>query len=214
MSDKATLIAEERTGTGTAESKRMRRSGRLPCVVYGQSGPTRTISVDSAEFNALVAAGYRVIKLSLGGESGQVMLKDVQYSLMGDDIVHADFIRIAAGEKITVTVAVELVGTAKGTKGAGILEQPLKEIEIECLPSAIPKEFAVNVIELDVDDIIRVKDVKMPAGVTSNMDPEAIVAQVVIREDEEEPEKAEGVSMPEVIGEKKEEGEGEAEEKK
>jgi large subunit ribosomal protein L25 len=202
-----TLKAETRGDFGTAVAKRLRRAGRLPVVLYGHGADTITLSVGNAEFNDILRGGSRTFLLSHGGAEEQVMLKDIQYNLMGDRIIHVDLTRLKAGERVTVSVRIELVGVAKGTKGEGVLEQPLKELEVKCLPSAIPQSLTVNVTELDIDGVVRISDMEMPEGVKPVTDTETIVTQIVVPVEEEEAEPDAGFDMPKVIGEKKEETE-------
>lgn len=216
MKETATLKADERNERGSSACMRLRKKGLMPAVLYGHKEGNIPITIDEAELMSLLASGAKVFTIDVGGNSQQAIIKEIQYSNMGDKVVHVDFNRIKAGETMTLNIAIEVVGTAKGTKGEGILEQPLKEIEVECLPSNIPDNFVVNVTELDLGEDIRVKDLEIPEGVKTEEDPETVIVQVVEPEEEEEIEEEEEgkFDMPEVIGEQEEESseEGESEE--
>jgi large subunit ribosomal protein L25 len=206
-----TLNAEIRSARGFGASKNLRREGRLPAVVYGHKKETQPILISRRDLDLMLAAGQRVVVLSVAGTEEQVMIKSLQYDTMGDNVIHADFIRIKAGEKVVVSVQLEILGTAKGAKTGGVLQAPTKEVTVECEPMSIPDKISFSVSELDIDGIIRAKELKLPEGVALKSDPEAVVAMVVIPVIEEAPAPAAAgeMEMPEVIGAKEEEEEGE-----
>jgi large subunit ribosomal protein L25 len=157
-----------------------------------------------------------VVDLNQEGKVEKALIRDLQWDHMGHDILHVDFARVAADERITVDVRLELKGTAPGVTAGGVLDQPLHNLEVECLAIAIPESIRVNVGELQIDQSIKVRDLVLPAGVTTNIDPEAVVVIVHPPRLEEEAAPAaptEGEQAePEVIGRPKlEEGAEEAE---
>jgi large subunit ribosomal protein L25 len=128
--------------------------------------------------------------------------------------LHVDFARVAADERIKIEVRIELRGTAPGVTAGGLLDQPIHNLEIECLAVAVPESIRVFINELQVDQAIHVRDLKLPEGVTTSEDPDAIVVQVAAPKVEEEAAAAAPAAEqvePEVIG-RKEKAEGEAEE--
>jgi large subunit ribosomal protein L25 len=155
-----------------------------------------------------------VVDLQAGGKTEKALIRDVQWDHLGHDILHVDFARVAADERIKIEVRIELRGTAPGVTAGGLLDQPIHNLEIECLAIAVPESIRVAINELQIGQAIYVKDLKLPDGVTTAVDPDAIVCQVAAPKVEEEAaavaptEQAE----PEIIG-RKEKAEEEAEEK-
>jgi large subunit ribosomal protein L25 len=128
-------------------------------------------------------------------------------------LLHVDFTRVSLDERITVTVRLELRGIAPGVNAGGVLDQPLHELEIECLAISIPETIRVSIAELQMGGVIHVKDLHLPEGITTAADPDAIVVHVTTPAAETEegaiPE-AGGSAEPEVIGKAKEEEESES----
>jgi len=145
-----------------------------------------------------------------------VLVKDVQYDHLGLEILHIDFARVSLDERVEVTVPLELKGTPKGEAEGGVLQQIVNELEIECLVTEIPDNVTHSVAEMGIDDVVHIRDLKLPAGAKALQDTELIVAMVkVIAEEETAPAADAGAAEPEVIGRKPEEGEAaEGEEKK
>jgi large subunit ribosomal protein L25 len=141
----------------------------------------------------------------------------VQWDYLGKDILHVDFARVAADEKIHLEVRVEIRGVAPGIAQGGNLVQPLHSLHVECLVTNIPESIRVSVAELQLNQAIHVNELKLPEGVAVSNDPDAIVVQVSLAKVEAEEAAvpvAEGSAEPEIIGKKPEEGEEAAEEKK
>jgi large subunit ribosomal protein L25 len=185
MAESVTLVAESRDSRGTHEARRMRKGGRIPAVVYGHQEATLTVSVGRDELYKAIRHGARVVDLQAGGKTEKALIRDVQWDHLGHDILHVDFARVAADERIKIEVRVELRGIAPGVTAGGVLDQPLHNLMIECLAVAVPESIRVFVNELQIGQAIHVKDVKLPEGVTTALDPEAIVVQVVAPKVEE-----------------------------
>src|SRR5690606_3493849 len=154
-----------------------------------------------------LAHGAHVFDLDLDGRSEKVLIKEVQYDHLGKEIIHVDFARVSLDERVKVTVALELKGEAPGEKEGGIVQQILSELEIECLVTEIPGLIVVDVSELKLDDEIRVKDLKLAAGIRSLVDEDQVVVSCQTVREEVETEAAEGADEPEVIGRKADEEE-------
>jgi large subunit ribosomal protein L25 len=128
--------------------------------------------------------------------------------------LHIDFARVAADERVVVTVPIELRGIALGTTHGGILDQPLHSLSVECLAISLPDSIRVNIGELDVGGVIHVKDLVLPPGVKAMADPEAVVVHITTPVTAPEPTavvEAPGGAEPEVIGRQKAAEEGESE---
>lgn len=218
--------AEKRTDLGKNASRRLRRSGKIPAVLYGPDGKTASLAVDPRSVFAILhseSGENTLFGLNVAGQGvlpGKVMIREHQLDPITDGLVHADFLSVAMDRMIRVQVAVHTVGVAKGVKlSGGILDHPLREIEVECLPADIPERIDVDITELDMGRSIRVADLQVPAGVRILTDGVMAVAAVVAPTVEKEAVPgAEGAAAapaePEVIkkgkAETAEEGEGEA----
>ncbi|HEY7403151.1 MAG TPA: 50S ribosomal protein L25 [Candidatus Angelobacter sp.] len=153
---------------GKNEARRLRVSGRVPAVVYGAKKNTLVVSVDPKQITRILSSesGHNTIfDLQAGGEKTKAMIVDWQFDPMKGKLLHIDLKRIAMDEKIRVMVPIHLVGEAAGVKQqGGILDQVLREVEIECLPNDIPTHIDGDVSELVFGTVLRVKD--LPHGGT------------------------------------------------
>jgi len=210
------LTAQPREGLGSRKTKRLRDQGLIPGVVYGHKEAVVPVTLPKKELTTHIDRGAHVFDLSLDGKSEKVLVKDVQYDHLGLEILHIDFARVSLDERVEVTVPLELKGTPKGEAEGGVLQQIVNELEIECLVTEIPDNVTHSVAEMGIDDVVHIRDLKLPAGAKALQDPELIVAMVkVIAEEETAPAADAGAAEPEVIGRKPEEGEAaEGEEKK
>ncbi len=135
------------------------------------------------------------------------LIRDLQWDALGHAILHADFARVSADERITLDIRVELRGTSPGVTAGGVLVQQLHNLHVECPVISVPESIRVNVGDLQIDQILHVRDLILPEGVVVKNDPEAIVAQVTqkVVEGETPAEAVAEQAEPEVIGKKKEE---------
>jgi large subunit ribosomal protein L25 len=151
---------------GKNEARRLRASGRVPAVVYGAKKNTLVVSVDPKQISRILSSdsGHNTIfDLQVAGEKTKAMIVDWQFEPMKGKLLHIDLKRIAMDEKIRVMVPIHLVGEAAGVKQqGGILDQVLREVEVECLPADIPTHIDADVSELVFGTVTRVKD--LPHG--------------------------------------------------
>ena len=208
------LKAEARSALGSRANKRLRDSGFIPGVVYGHKEAVVPVTLPKKELSTHVAHGAHVFDLSLGGKSEKVLVKDVQFDHLGIEVLHVDFARVSLDERVEVTVPLELKGTPKGEAEGGVLQQIVAELEIECVVTDIPDVIQHNVSEMGIDDVVHIKDLKLPPGAKALQDEDLIVAMVkVIEEDAGAPAAEAETAEPEVIGRKAEDAaaaEGEA----
>lgn len=186
------LAAEGRTDTGKGAARRLRAAGRIPAVLYGPKADSRPITVEARALQLLFqksAAGINtLIDLTLDGGKEVVIVKELQREPVRGTYLHADFYTVDLAQKIEVSVPVHLVGKAPGVElGGGILDHPLREIELSCLPRAIPEQIEVDVSALQLGESIHVGELSLPEGVEVLSDPELAVASVVAPRVEEEP---------------------------
>ena len=208
MNEKSPVLKGEiRERLGSRYAKRLREQGRLPVVVYGHGKETTAVSVDAKETIKHIEGGARVFQIDLGGTTETVLLRDVQFNYLGDDIVHCDLARVDLDEVTHAHVHVVLKGDAVGLKTAGtLLMHPTTELTVECKLKDLPSEIVVSVKDLEAGGIIHAGDITLPAGVKLLSDAENIVAQITHTAAEEESEVSSDAE-PEVIKEKKDEDE-------
>ncbi|MEQ8850594.1 MAG: 50S ribosomal protein L25 [Phycisphaerales bacterium] len=214
MSDETpTLTAELRERTGSRYAKRLRDAGKLPAIVYGHGETPEPITLDHKEALTHFSKGEKVFSLSMGGKAQNVLLKDLGYDYLGNNIVHADFARVDLDERVDVRARLKFVGNAKGLKEAGaILMKPITELELNCTVANLPDEIEVDVSGLGVGDAIHAGEIKLPKPTMKLLnDPDTVVVQIVVQAEEEEEGEGAEVSTeggePEVIGEKKDDDE-------
>ena len=215
--DIATLQAEPRTGQGTRESRRLRRTGKLPGIIYGHGQTPQPVIVPAREISSLIEHGTHVVELKVAGEPKQVLIKEVQFDHLGDSVLHVDFALVDLNERIELSVPLEFKGTPVGTQEGGLLEMQLVDLEVECTVVQIPHSIRVNVAELKVGDNLHVSDLVLPAGVKAVTPADAIVASVRLKaaevESTDEAGEGEEGQEPEIIG-RKEKDEGEEKDEK
>ena len=184
------IVAEERTGTGKGANRKLRATGRIPAVVYGRGKPTRQVVLDPIALGKLLhrsGSGINtLIDLQIGSAETVVLVREIQREPVGGSWIHADLYEVDLQQKIEVRVPLHIVGRPMGVENGGILDHPLREVEIECLPRAIPDSVEVDVSDLDVGDSIHVRDLALPEGATMLSDPDLAVASVVLPKAEEE----------------------------
>ena len=212
---------------GKNEARRVRAKGRVPGVVYGAKKNTIAVTVDPKQISRILQSesGHNTIfDLQVDGERAKVMIVDWQYDPMLGKLLHIDLKRIAMDEKIRVTVPIHLIGEAEGVKTqGGILDQVLREVEIECLPADIPTHFDADVTALVFGTVLRVSDLPHSDKVEFITDETQAVAHITSVKEEVAPTPeavAEAATAapaePEVIkkGKQETEEEGAAEESK
>ena len=140
-----------------------------------------------------VRSDAQILSLDLEGQKENVLIKEVQFDHLGDDVLHVDFTRVAMDEEITVTVSIDTKGRAPGVElDDGVLGQPLRDLEVICLPGNVPDSIIVDISELQLQDSVSVGDLELPEGVRSEVDPLLMVIQVNPPIEEEEEEGGEG----------------------
>ncbi|WP_153558965.1 50S ribosomal protein L25 [Roseimaritima sediminicola] len=204
------LHVEKREQMGSAATTRIRRSGRVPAVLYGHGKDNEHLSISRSEVDALIRHHGRAVELQ-GSVTDTAMVNDVQWDALGIEVLHLDLLRVNLKEEVEVAVAIRLVGEAAGTREGGILIENLHEIEIRCAAGSIPESLDLNVSELQLDQHAVAGDVELPSGVELITDPETVVARVETPREEVPAEEAAASDEPEVIGKKEEQEEGEGE---
>ena len=216
--DISNLEAEPRKPGTKNDARRVRKAGRIPAVVYGAGKDSSPVSVDPRQVARILhsASGHNTIfDLSLDGERSKAMIVDWQYEPIKGSLLHIDLKRIAMDQKLTVNVPIVLKGEAAGVKQqGGILEQTLREVEVECLPQDIPTEITLDVSELVFGKVLRVQDLPKSDKLTFVSDENQPVAHIISVKEEVAPTpeaaaaEAAAPTEPEVIKKGKQEEEG------
>lgn len=180
----ATLAAQPRTGSGKSVVRKLRAAGRTPAVLYGHGEQTRELTVDSHELGVLfshISVENTIINLKVEGVRGgdvRALVREVQIHPSSRRILHVDFYQIHAGERLDVEVPLHFTGTAAGVKAGGILHPNFNALPIRCLAEQIPEAIEVDVSALEVGDTLHTAQLTLPAGVTTDLDPEAVICSV------------------------------------
>jgi large subunit ribosomal protein L25 len=178
--EQVTLANQDRTQLKKAASRRLRASGQIPAVIYGQADVV-SISVDAHQFSLKFAAvgENTVIKLQNGKTEYEVLVKDYQDDILTGHIQHVDFYHVSATKTLHARVPVHLSGNPVGVRNGGLLEQVTHEIEVECLAKDIPHAIKVDVSNLDLHQGVSVRDLTIPAGVKVLTNGDSVVVHIV-----------------------------------
>ena len=203
-----TLDIRPRTESGTRAACALRAEGFVPAVVCGRGEPVAHIAVGLASLTHAFAHNMRVFDVEMDGQESRLLLQEVSYDALGDEIQHVDFLRALKGETLKFTVPIEFVGHAKGTIE---IQHLLMDLEVECRASLLPESVSVVVTEMEEDTQVTVADLELPEGVDAITESDVPVCSARARAEEvedAEPELEEGAE-PEVIGEVSDMDEGE-----
>jgi large subunit ribosomal protein L25 len=223
MAKQVKLTAQTRLQTGGSVSKKLKRQGLVPAVVYGGQDQAQALQLSARDLKTLLShtVGENIlVELEIesnGSKSNRMaLIQEIQHEPLSGGVVHVDFHAVNMNEALHTSVPVEPTGEPNGVKNfGGLLEQSLRSLEIECLPKDLPEIITVDVSALNVGDSIHIKDIQLPAGVTALDDADLTVFLVAAPTVVEEPTAAAGAAPtaePEVIREKKEDA-GAAEKK-
>lgn len=218
MAKQVKLSARPRSHAGRNAVKQVHAAGFIPAVIYGAHEKPSNLEVDRKAFETVLAhaaSEHILVDLDIAGVGSKLSLvQEVQHHPVRGNVLHVDFHAVSANETITSEVPIEPVGEAAGVKtGGGLLQQQVRSLEIECLPTNLPEFITVDVSALNIGDSIHIKDLVLPSGVTVLADGDITVFLVSEPTVAEEPAAAEAAA-PEVINEKKPEAAAEGAEKK
>jgi large subunit ribosomal protein L25 len=177
--DQSALTVHSREPDGSRAARRLRRSGRVPGVLYGGEGEALSFDVDARELRHALAASGAVLDLSIDGATASpVVLKEAQRDPVRGETTHVDLLRVRLDTKIHAVVILELTGTeeAPGVKQGGVLEHVTRELNIEALPTSIPESIVFDVSAMEIGETVTLESVSPPEGVSLLDDLEAVVA--------------------------------------
>ena len=206
------LSVEVREETGKGVARSLRRSGLVPAVIYGKNRQPQALTVNPEDLkNKMSGNAIFDLQIKAEGEQGKetVMIKGVQKDPIKGELLHIDFYHISMDEKITVSVSLNLTGEAPGVLEGGVLQQLLREAEIECLPLDIPEALQLDISNLEIGNSLLVSDLEIPADIEIKTPFDETIVTIVVPteiEEEAEEEETEGdeLTEPEVIGEEEE----------
>ena len=191
MSETA-LVVESRAATGKGAVRKLRAAGRIPAILYGQGKESVPLSIDPRALEKVLRVGgaNALLDLTVEGRpelgSPVALVKELQRHPIRGTIMHADLYQVDLTRTVEVEVPVHLIGKAKGIDFGGILEHSLREIALECLPRSIPASIEVDISNMEVGDVIHVRDLVLPPGVSLMSDPDLGVVHVALPAAEEE----------------------------
>ena len=194
--ERTTLVVSKRETLGSAESRRLRRQGLVPGVLYGDGEPVSICIAERELRRALTGTGglHSILDVQVDGtgKSHASILKDYQVDPVRGGVTHVDLHEVRLDRPIHASVAVQLVGgeDAPGVREGGVLSQPLREIQVSALPLEVPEHIDLDVSHMATGDTLRIADVQIGEGVTLLDDPETVVATVTAPTREAEPEEA------------------------
>jgi len=190
---------EKNKGTGTKFSRKLRSTGRIPAIIYGHKQPPKPISLTREAVWEMIKKATHLAELEFDGTSETVLVRDVQWDHLGKEILHLDFARVSVGEAIETEVRIDLRGTAPGVAEGGTLETLVHSIQVTCRADAIPDSFKVDVSDLQIGQAIHVRDLQLPEGVTTKVDPESLIVHVTTKVAEAATAEPADAIQPEVI---------------
>ena len=206
----ANLSGSVRENGGKGVARTLRSSGRIPAVIYGHGREPQSLSIDTRELEKLlshISAENTVIDLSVDGRSSRTLIREIQRHPFKRQILHVDFQELVAGEKVVVRLPIILVGVPAGVRmDGGVLDQTMRELEVEVDPANIPNHVEIDVTELHIGASLHVSDIPLPEGVEIVGDPDASVAVISAPRaavEETAAEVTETTAEPEVIRAKK-----------
>lgn len=175
------LSASPRTISGTAAVKRLRKTGRIPAVIYGKKHTNTNLDLDAKTFTKLLNASASdniLVNLKIEGEKADslALVQEVQHDYLRGGILHVDFHAVAADELIHANVAIVLTGVDIAEKKGGMLEHIMHSIEVRCLPKDLPEKLTLEVASLEINQSKHVSDLVFSEGVSTKIDGHVVVA--------------------------------------
>jgi large subunit ribosomal protein L25 len=167
----AQLTATPRTGTGKGVARKMRAAGQIPGIIYGHAREPQALAINTRDFEKLlehISAESTVIELAVGGKTSRTLIREIQRHPFKREYLHVDFQELVAGETVFVRIPIVLVGIPEGVRlEGGVMDQTLRDLEIEVDPVNMPNHIDVNVENMKIGESVHVSDLTLPAGVTA-----------------------------------------------
>ena len=188
MSKFEKLNVDIRKEHGTSAARRTRLQNKVPAVVYHSGVEATPLSVDKISLNKALRTGQMIFEVNVEDKNQFVLVKEIQYHPVTDEIIHIDFQKVKEDEKISLEVAVRSAGEAQGVKLGGLLVQMLNSVTVKCKPAEIPEFLEIDVTEMEMNTNLFVKDITLPEDV--EMITAEDIAVVSVQEPKQEKEEA------------------------
>jgi len=209
MSD--TLEVVTRKAGGSRDSRRLRRAGMVPAILYGHGEKCVELAAKREAIEAVVRHGSRFVELTGAVKEGAI-IRELQWDAMGSYPLHIDLLRVSKSDRVRVKVPIDLKGECPGQRSGGVLSLVMHEIELECTADTIPDHIHAQVGHLEVGQTIKVHELQLPKGAKALVDGDDTVVSCMVPSKKAEEAGVPGSAEPDVIGRKAaEEGEAEAE---
>jgi large subunit ribosomal protein L25 len=197
--DDLKLKLESRTDSGSNASRRLRKAGKVPTVIYGHGKDPKQCVADVNEWRSIAKQDAQILKVLIDGSKApvNVLIKDVQYDYLSNTTLHVDLQEINMNEEITASVTINGLGIPAGTSVGGVLDQVLYELEVTCLPADLPETFEVDVTDIEINNSLYVKDITLPENVVATLDANQVVFHVAepkVKQEAETSEESEEVA--------------------
>jgi len=194
MENVVTLNAESRHEVGKKIAKKLRKQGRIPAIIYGEHKESIPISLSVSDLKTILKSDTgenTVLRIHRDDMQVDAMLKEIQYDYLSDHIIHVDLIRIDLNKSVNINVPVLVQGEPVGVKvDGGIFDFMTRELKVRCLPTQIPREFVLDVSEMQTGQSIKVEDIEVAEGIKIMSDPHTVICAVAARSGAEEAEEA------------------------
>ncbi len=161
--DQLVVEAKNRAETGKAAVRRLRATGRVPAVMYDEAGKAVSLDVDAVQFNKVwrTITATQLVTLDVEGKKYDAFIRDVEYDIMTDSVLHADFYAVTNTKKVVRSYKVQYTGTAAGVLKGGFMVKHVPEIKVRCLPKDLPVRLVIDVSGVNIGDVYRVKDLNL-----------------------------------------------------
>ncbi len=178
--EKQTINAKVRSTTGKAAAKRLREVGSIPAVMYNDKGEATMLEVNEVEFNKVWRTITKTspVELVVDGKSMDALIKDTEYNIRNDKVLHADFFVPGKDEKLIYTYKVQLSGTPAGVLRGGFMVKRVPEVKVQATIANLPERIVVDVSGLNIGDVLKVKDLNLGKNVTVLTDAEASLVSI------------------------------------
>ena len=161
MAQYAKLEIIKREQPGSKAAKALRKDGKIPANFYYTGEDNINFTIDKKVFRKVIQSGHHIFEVDINDSAQYVMIKELQYHPVSDEIIHIDLMRVRRDEKMTISVPIVLEGTAIGVKEGGIMTQNLSTLEISCLPADVPDHIVVDVSEFEMNHVMNVSEIEV-----------------------------------------------------
>ena len=197
MSKFEKLNVDIRKEHGTSAARRARLRNKVPAVVYHSGIEATPLSVDKISLNKALRTGQMIFEVNVEDKNQFVLVKEIQYHPVTDEIIHIDFQKVKEDEKISLEVAIRSTGEAQGVKLGGLLVQMLNSVTIKCNPAEIPEFLEIDVTDMEMNTNLFVKDIALPEDIEMITAEDIAVVSVQEPKEEKEEEVVEAAEMDE-----------------